>query len=336
MNAREHGRAVAERRPETARGLFPIDMAVGDYDRLRPLIDARVKPEGVALNVNTAWIGDFCDQPVYEVYDAAEFSLSWYVAARCRGEPVIALPVFPLRMPVLAYVFCRTDASFTSPRDLAGKRIGAPGYRYTVNLWLRGIFNEHYGLSPGQVTWVTGAPEGAGFVPPPGIRVELRPGSRPHEMLQRGEVDAIFVPSVPQAFIDGEPWIRRLFRDARSEMRSQVCRTGVMPITHTVVMKQSLYEREPWLAPSLTRAFMESQRVCDEHFRADPKHLGFSEAIFFFEEQRALYGHSAWGHGLTPANRRVVETFVRYAHEQGYIERRPPIEDLFAPNTLGL
>ena len=38
-------------------------------------------------------------------------------------------------------------------------------------------------------------------------------------------------------------------------------------------------------------------------------------------------------HGLK-ANRKIVETFVRYAHDQGYISREIPTEELFVPSLL--
>ena len=104
MTSPDNGPVVLERDTARAQSLRPLDIAFADYDRHRPLVDGRVKAKGLALKTNTAWIGDFCTRPVYEQYDAAEMSLSWYVAARCRGEPVVALPIFPLRMPVLAYV----------------------------------------------------------------------------------------------------------------------------------------------------------------------------------------------------------------------------------------
>jgi 4,5-dihydroxyphthalate decarboxylase len=313
---------------------FPLEFAVADYDRTRPLVDGRVKPEGIALNASTRWIGDFCERPVYEMYDVAEFSLSWYVAARCRGEPVIALPVFPLRMPVFAYVLVRSDSPYDHPKDLVGRKIGAPGYRYTVNLWLRGLFKEHYGLSPEQATWITADEEGAGYVVPPGVKVTVMPGATPEQRLLAGEVDAIFVPSLPASFVNGDPRIRRLFKDARCETHSLYRRTGIVPITHTVVMKQALYDREPWLAPSLVHGFMDAQRLADEHYGQDPKNLGFTDSVFFLEEQRASYGERSWTHGLNAANRKIIETFVRYAHEQGYIPRRMELRELFAPNTI--
>ena len=100
---------VVERASARSDTLFLIDMAVADYDRTRAIIDGRIKPQGIALNVDARYVGDFCVEPVYEQYDVAEMSFSWYVTARSQGEPVIALPIFPLRMPVLAYIYVREE-----------------------------------------------------------------------------------------------------------------------------------------------------------------------------------------------------------------------------------
>ena len=331
MNARDQDQPVIQRERTSAQGLLPVHMAVADYDRTRPILDGRVKPEGVDLTISTSGISDFCVQPIYETYDVAEFSLSWYVAARMRGEPVIALPLFPLRMPVLAYLYVRDDSNISCPRDLIGKRIAATAYRLTVNLWTRGLMNDHYGLSPEQVTWVMGAPEGADYVSPKNIKAEIIPGSNPEQLLRQGKVDAILVPTTPASWLRREPGMRRLFRDARAEMRSMVARTGILPITHTIVMKQSLYDNEPWLVKSFYDAFCEAQRINDEFYDDDSKRLGLSEAVFFLEEERAIYGENAWSQGLDAKNRHVIETFVRYAHEQGYVDRLPKLDELFAP-----
>src|SRR5689334_9611115 len=187
--ARDNEQAVIERQSADADRLLPLHMAVADYDRTRPLIDGRIKAAGLAAKIDARYVGDFCTEPVYEQYDAAEMSFSWYVTARSQGEPVIALPVFPLRMPVLAYIFVRDDSPLTDVKELTGKRIGVPAFRYTVNLWTRGIFQDHYGLRPDQVTWVSCLKdEGAGYTIPNGIKLELAEGQNPEQLLYRGEV----------------------------------------------------------------------------------------------------------------------------------------------------
>src|SRR5579885_2053043 len=103
MTAPDNGPVVADRAVSQRETLRTIDIAFADYDRTRPLIDGRVKAGGLELRATNRWVGDFCTRPVYEEFDAAEISLSWYVAARDRGEPCIAIPIFPLRDPILAF-----------------------------------------------------------------------------------------------------------------------------------------------------------------------------------------------------------------------------------------
>jgi 4,5-dihydroxyphthalate decarboxylase len=313
--------------------LEPVSLAVAKYDRTQAILDGRVTPTGIALTAVDLYVGDFCVEPIFEQYDAAEMSFSWYVTARSRGEPVVALPVFLLRMPVFAYVFVRSDSKDFHPSDLVGKRIGVPSYRFTVNLWLRGMFQEHYGLSPDQVSWVScEKDEGAGYVVPPGIALEVAQGSSAEKLLADGEVDAILLPRMPSSFPHGTPGLRRLFKDARAETHDYFRRTGVLPITHVLVMNESLATDKPWICESLYRAFVEAQDQCRV---ATAKNYSMSDAVFQLEDNRAVYGEDPWGHGFAK-NRSTVETFLRYAHEQNYTPRRLAAEELFAPGTLSI
>jgi 4,5-dihydroxyphthalate decarboxylase len=315
--------------------LVQMRLAIAEYDRTRPLIQGRVQPEGIILKTASPHIAEFCNRPVYEEFDVAEMSFSLYVAAKARGDKVIALPIFPLRMAVLGYVFCRADAPYKHPSELKGKRIASIGYRYTVNLWLRGIFQEHYGLRPEDVTWVTGQYENAGFVMPKGIKVDVKEGRKPGELLISGEADAVIGPEAPDEFLQGDKRIRRLFPDAREECAAYFRKTGIFPVTHTVVMSEDSLRARPWVAEPLVAAFTEAQRQCDAFYYSNAKHVTFPDAVFFMEEQKRVWGENPWPHGVK-ANRHIIDTFVRYAHEQGYINRRLSAEELFAPNTLHL
>ena len=51
------------------------------------------------------------------------------------------------------------------------------------------------------------------------------------------------------------------------------------------------------------------------------------------EEAKREMGEDWWPYGLEP-NRHVLETFLRYHHEQGLSKKRLAPEDLFAPETL--
>jgi 4,5-dihydroxyphthalate decarboxylase len=309
--------------------VLPLRIAFSDYDRTRPMVDGRVVPEGTAPAYTLDDIAQFCTRPVYEEFDVAEMSFSWYCAARDRGEPVIALPIFPLRMPVLAYMYCRADAPFQSPADLRGKKIGVLGYRLTVMLWLRGIIEDHFGVRPEEMSWVsTFATEGAGYVYPAGLDVTVAPDADLEKLLLDGTVDAVFAPTTLRGIARGDKRLRRLFPDSRAALADYYEKTNILPITHTVCVSEALIERAPWVADSMLAAFRQAQQICDESY-LEPKFLSGFDQVLSLEEGRHTFGETQYVHGLK-RNRHIVETFVRYAHKQNYIKTLPDIDSLFA------
>jgi 4,5-dihydroxyphthalate decarboxylase len=64
---------------------------------------------------------------------------------------------------------------------------------------------------------------------------------------------------------------------------------------------------------------------------AMPSMLPWSTA--HVEEARRELGEDWWPYGLEP-NRHVLDTFLRYHHEQGLSKKRLAPEDLFARETL--
>ncbi len=302
---------------------------LADYHRTRPLLSGEVTAEGMKLLPRRAETGEACMRPVYEEFDIAEMSLSWYMMARCRNEPVIALPIFPLRMQIHPYIFCSAASGIDRPEDLKGKKIGMDEYRLTVGLWARGILQEYHGVRPEQCEWFTSAPERAGYQPP--ANVKLTVVDEPTEaLLLRGEIDALIPPNIVPSFRAGDPRIRRVFKDARAAINEYFRKTGIFPITHTLVVRQSLFDENPWLVASLVDAFTEAEERCRKSYDY-AKRSAFPSAVLILEEEEELFGKNPWGHGLTPENQIVLEKFVQYANEQGYIPNRPPLTELFAP-----
>jgi 4,5-dihydroxyphthalate decarboxylase len=268
-------------------------------------------------------------RPVYEEFDIAEMSLSWYMMARCRKEPVIALPIFPLRMQIHPYIFCSAASGIERPEDLKGKKIGMDEYRLTVGLWARGILREYYGVRPEDCEWFTSAPERAGYQVPIGVKVTVV--DEPTEaLLLRGEIDALIPPNIVPSFRAKDSRIRRVFKDIRSTVNDYYRKTKIFPITHTLVVRQSLFDDKPWIVSSLLQAFTEAEALCRKSYDY-AKRSAFPSAVLILEEEEELFGANPWGHGLTPENQVVLEKFVQYAEEQGYIPNRPALSDLFAP-----
>jgi 4,5-dihydroxyphthalate decarboxylase len=56
-------------------------------------------------------------------------------------------------------------------------------------------------------------------------------------------------------------------------------------------------------------------------------------ASWHYDRVRALMGDDWWPYGLEP-NRKALDTFLRYHHEQGLSPRRFRPEELFALETL--
>jgi 4,5-dihydroxyphthalate decarboxylase len=306
-----------------------LTLLLADYHRTRPLLDGDVTAHGIKLQPRRAETGEACMRPVYEEFDIAEMSLSWYMMARCRKEPVIALPIFPLRMQIHPYIFCSSSSEIDQPEDLKGKKIGMDQYRLTVGLWARGILQEHYGVRPEECDWFASEPEGAGYQPPPGVRITVTHHSA-EAMLLDGEIDALIPPNVVPSFRAKDPRIRRLFKDPRATVNGYFRRTNIFPITHTLVVRQSLYDENPWLVSSLLNAFTEAEERCRKSYEY-AKRLAFPSAVLILEEEEEVFGDTPWSHGLTAQNQVVLDKFVQYAHEQGYIPERPPLGKLFAP-----
>jgi 4,5-dihydroxyphthalate decarboxylase len=103
---------------------------------------------------------------------------------------------------------------------------------------------------------------------------------------------------------------------------------------HVVVIRDDVLERFPWVARNLYEAFERARQLALAE-------LGQTAALAAmlpwlpaeFERTRTVLGDDYWPYGVE-ANRHVLETAVRYAHEQGLIRRRFRIEELFAPSTL--
>ena len=306
-----------------------LTLLLADYHRTRPLLSGEVTVAGVKLQPRRAETGEACLRPVYEEFDIAEMSLSWYMMARCRKEPVIALPIFPLRMQIHPYIFCAASAGIEAAQDLKGKKIGMDEYRLTVGLWARGILQEHHGVRPEDCEWFTSAPEGAGYHPPAGIKVTVV-DEPTEELLLRGEIDALIPPNIVPSFRAKDPRIRRVFKDIRATVNEYFHKTRIFPITHTLVVRQSLFDEHPWLVSSLLGAFNQAEAACRRSYDY-AKRSAFPSAVLILEEEEDSFGKNPWGHGLTPENQIVLEKFVQYANEQGYISNRPPLSQLFAP-----
>jgi 4,5-dihydroxyphthalate decarboxylase len=325
-------------------GRLHVDFACGAYDRTRALEDGSVQPEGIDLTYIAVEPPEevFWRMLMHREFDAAEMSLGSYVAGRARGEfPFIAIPAFVSRMFRHSAAYVHADSGIQRPEDLRGKRVGVPEYQMTATIWLRGVLQDDYGVKPSELRWYSGGQEHPGRrekVPltlPPDVRIERIPEDRTlSAMLEAGELDALFAARMPSPFVSGSPRVRRLFPNYREVEAEYFRRTGIFPIMHTVVIRLDLYERHPWVAQSLLKVLGEAKARCARAlYDARALRPMLPWAIDAYETARALMGDDFWPYGLE-ANRKTLETFVRYAHEQGVAARPVSVDELFARETL--
>lgn len=319
-----------------------ITLACWDYDRTRALIDGTVQPEGIDLNYLALPVEEiFWRMCQYREFDAAEMSMSAYLALRSRkNPPFIAIPVFPSRFFRHSCIFINANSGIKTPQDVRGKRVGAPEYSMTAIVWHKGIFKDDYGIGPQDVRWFVGGLEQPGRKEridvkfPKDITIEqIAPHETLNAMLDRGAIDVLFTARAPSAFMKGSPNIKRLFEDYKKVEMDYYRRTKIFPIMHTVVIKEDIYKAHPWVAMNLYKAFCKAKAICDEAM-ADSSALKVSLAWLMaeLEEEKQFFKGDIWPYGLEP-NRHVIETLAKYSYDQGLSERLLTPDELFAENT---
>ena len=316
-------------------GKLWLSLACGDYDINRGLIEGTVRPEGIDLVVITLHSPERHWRMMRGLeFDACELSLASYLLIRDqRSLPLTAIPVFPHRRFRHSYLFVNSGAGLGGPKDLEGRKVGIRTWQNTAALWLRGILEEHYGVDLSSILWYRQDEEDMPFSLPSEFKVvQLSREQSLNRMLLEGEVDALIFPEIPSSFKQGDPRIRRLFADAKAEEQRYYRATGLFPLMHTVVIKESLLERHPWVATSLLKAFRASKELAWQQME-DPRRISLAWVRELIEEQREIMGRDPWPYDL-PANREALETMIRYAHRQGLIRRPMAPEELFFPPSL--
>ena len=311
--------------------LLELDLACGDYEITRPIIDGAVRAEGIRFNVvrgldMSARGWRFLRNGEFHV---AEFSGSTFLAAMDRGEPLVGIPVFPHRRFRHGFMFVNAAAGIATPADLIGRKVGLKNWQVTAILWMRGMLEFEYGVPHKSIDWYVELDEDVPFEPPPDLRYTRLPDHKSVEtMLVEGEIDALLHPDLIGPLRRRDPRVARLFPDYKAEERRFYRKTGMFPIMHVVVVRRSIVEQHPWVPASLYRAFEAAKTVAMTRM-ADP---AIAPLVWYgaaWEEERALLGPDPWEYGLTAQNRKTLETMVGYSHAHGLIKRRLSLDELF-------
>jgi 4,5-dihydroxyphthalate decarboxylase len=320
-----------------------LSMACWNYDRTRALLEDRIPIDGIDLTyLNLPVEETFFRMLRHHEFDVAEMSLSSYTLSLFADEPqFIAIPIFPSRFFRHSCIFINRHSGIREPKDLIGKRVGTPEYQMTAGVWIRGILGDEYKIPVTSVQYFNGGeeepkrPEKLNLSLPPEIHLEPIPPTKTlSQMLDAGEIDALYSARMPSTFVKGSPNVRRLFEDYQTVEREYFSRTKIFPIMHAVVIRRNVYEKHPWIAQSLCKAFVRAQReTYDELYQTAALKYMLPWLIKHVEETRALMGQDFWPYGLEP-NVPTLTTFLRYSFEQGLSKRQLAPQDLFAPESL--
>jgi 4,5-dihydroxyphthalate decarboxylase len=313
-----------------------LTFACGVYDRTDALRTGDVTVEGIDLN----FLAIEAPREIFDrmgrsqEFDVAEFSSSEFISLMARGTcPFVALPVFPARVFRHGYIYVNRRSGIRAPQDLAGKRIGVPLYTMTAAVWIRGHLAHQYGVDLATVRWVEGAIRESGRHGDPSAPPLVKPVKIEHdeagrslsELLAKGEIDAIAGSQRPLRHPDVVP----LFPDAKAVERAFYQETRIFPIMHLVVIRRDVYERQPWIANSLYKGFVDAKTRAITRMHKTGAHPYMLPWVHDdIEEIDKVFDGDAFPYGLE-ANRPTLEALVQYMVEQHVIARPMPIEDLF-------
>jgi 4,5-dihydroxyphthalate decarboxylase len=317
-----------------------LSVAIGDYDRNRPLIDGAVRIDGVDPVFMTLYPEEIFFRALRtHDFDICELSLSSFTVKTAAGDnPYVGIPCFVSRAFRHTSIYVRTDR-IREPKDLKGRKVGVPEYQLTANVWARAILQDDYGVAPADIRWVRGAIEHAGRIEkisiklPPGIVLEDAPAGRTiSELIDTGEIDGFIAPRPPY-LARPNPNVGWLFPDPIAAAKDYFKRTGIFPIMHLVGIRRTLVDQHPWLPAAVMKAFDQSKAAALAHL-SDTS--ATKVTLPFIEEQlaatRELMGEDFWPYGLE-SNRKTLETFLRHHHAQGLSSRLVKPEELFHPST---
>jgi 4,5-dihydroxyphthalate decarboxylase len=265
-------------------------------------------------------------------FDVSEMALTTYLVAREHGVRFTALPVFLVRGFHHGAVYVRPGSGIEAPKDLEGRRVGVNrGYTVTTGVWARAILREQYGVDLDGITWVLSGDEHVEQYRPPRNVVPLGAGGTLADALAADELAAVIGVDADKAAAAG---FVPLIPDPEQAGYDALLADGLYPINHLVVVRDELLEQNPGLAADLFDAFARAKQLYVDRLRADAiEQPGANDRML--RKVMELTGADPLPYGIEP-NRAILERLMGHAVDQHILARPRPLEELFAPATLGL
>jgi 4,5-dihydroxyphthalate decarboxylase len=311
-----------------APGATVLKTAVATYAHTKALKDGSVTVPGARLeHVEVSPIVAAFRRMVRTLeFDVSEMAITTYLTAKAYGKPFTALPVFVMRQFHHTPIVYNVKSGVKAPKDLEGKKVGVRAYTVTTGVWARGILASEYGVDLSKITWVVVDEEHVQEYQKPG-NVEERPGANLGQMLARGELAAAIGAGPVES-----PDVLPLFVHPREAEAAWYRKTGIYPVNHTVVVKDSLLQSDPTLAPRLFGAFKDAKAVFMKQLDSGATLPPDAQAI---AQRRSIVGDDPLPYGVEK-NRKALEAIIQFARDQKILPRAVTAEEMFPRNTLDL
>ncbi|HEY1267162.1 MAG TPA: hypothetical protein VGH16_07880 [Candidatus Binatia bacterium] len=305
-----------------------LTVGCGLYDRTLQLANGTVRAKGIAFEWSSAPPQQLFNEVLKGSYAVGEMSLAYLSIMHASGDRrFVGLPIFPSRMFRHSALYVPSDSRLAA-EDLRHKKIGVNSYTMTAAVWVRWLLRTEYGISPEDMTWYIG-PSVVPTHSTPRASVVAGGHAELERMLLRGDLDVLLSVITPKDYAAGK--LRRLWADSRAAERAAAEKHGIFPIMHTLIMRRTVYEENPWIAQSLFDAFSEAKQLCYEQLLdTDAPHVTLPWLSGDVEEARRVLGMDYWPYGLE-ANQKVLMTFLGELYAEGLIGNLPAPEDIFLP-----
>lgn len=318
------------------------------YEHTDALFDGSVGVTGFDIDMRTEGLAsDLFHRMIDGEYHSAELGLTYFARMWDTEEsPFLALPIFPNRNFRHSAVFVRADGGIEKPQDLAGKTVGEFAlWGSDPGVWIKGVLADEFGVAPDQCSWVVGGTNfpipSFDWVPQPvPENVNLQHAGDDDTlgaMLLSGEIDALISVDVPNQILENDPRVRRLWVDYEAVERDYYRRTGIFPMMHVVAIRKDYLVANPDAPSAIYDAFLQAKNNKAAYYRnqATKQHMAVMTPWFseLFAENLETLGQDWWPYGVEK-NRTAVDTFLRYAHEQGLARELLTSDDIFVPSVL--
>lgn len=302
-----------------------LSIVLGPHGQVADLKSGAVTVDGIDLDFITVkrMPDAYRDMARTQPYAISEMAPTAYLMALAQGAPLTALPIPMTRRFRHGGIMVPENSPVSGPQDLPGKAVGVRAYAVTAAVWTRGILAEDYGLDPDTIAWRVAEDDNLdGFTPPPNV-ASLPDTQSMAEALAKGQLAAAF-DAMAGLGNDHGLALRDLVPDRAARERDFFARTGIYPIHGVIVLRNDVIDAVPDIGARLFRAFAQAK---DNYWRRVIAGSAQEAEDLRYRKLAAIVGDPL-PYGLFE-NRASLTALVRYAHEQGLIDRQPAIERCF-------